>query len=120
RKAFTFALTLLGHDVERVNIVWEPLEHVTSLTEWQAINEKMLAGVPMEVALVEAGYRAEQVAEWKRAKEEAEAAEREAAHKAEMEKIDASAKAKMETTQANQRNKPSNPVKPTPADKPTK
>src|SRR5690606_5260426 len=90
RKAFTFALTLLGHDVERVNIVWEPLEHVTSLTEWQAINEKMLAGVPMEVALVEAGYRAEQVAEWKRAKEEAEAAEREAAHKAEMEKIDAS------------------------------
>lgn len=121
RKAFTFALTLLGHDVERVNVIWEPLENVTSLVEWQAINEKILAGVPMEVALVEAGYRAEVVAEWKQRKDEQEAQDKAEAHSQEIDKISASADAKMRTTQANQGAKPSAPTQPaTPAKKPTK
>jgi hypothetical protein len=64
RKSVTFALNMLGHDVERVNVIWEPLENVTSLVEWQAINEKQAAGVPMDVTLVEAGYRKDLVAEW--------------------------------------------------------
>lgn len=102
RKATVFALNLLGHDVERVSVVWEPLENVTSLVEWQAINEKQTAGVPRPVTLVEAGYRKELVDEW-----EAEALAREAQEKAEAldaeeRKIEASKDAKMEITKANQ------------------
>lgn len=71
KKITTLALTMLGEDVERVNVEWEPLELVTTLVEWQAINEKIAAGVPMEVALVEAGYRPALVQEWKKQAEEA-------------------------------------------------
>jgi len=65
RNAFTFALNLLGQEVERVKITWRPLEVVTDLAGWQAINEKQLAGVPAEVTLIEAGYLPEEVAPWK-------------------------------------------------------
>lgn len=65
RNAFTFALNLLGHEVERVKITWRPIEVVTDLQGWQAINEKQLAGVPAEVTLIEAGYLPEEVAPWK-------------------------------------------------------
>jgi hypothetical protein len=65
RNAFTFALNLLGHEVERVKVTWRPIEVVTDLTGWQAINEKQLAGVPAEVTLIEAGYLPEEVAPWK-------------------------------------------------------
>ena len=65
RNAFTFALNLLGHEVERVKVTWRPIEVVTDLQGWQAINEKQLAGVPAEVTLIEAGYLPEEVAPWK-------------------------------------------------------
>lgn len=65
RNAFTFALNLLGHEVDRVKVTWRPIEVVTDLTGWQAINEKQLAGVPAEVTLIEAGYLPEEVAPWK-------------------------------------------------------
>lgn len=65
RNAFTFALNLLGHEVDRVKITWRPIEVVTDLVGWQAINEKQLAGVPAEVTLIEAGYLPEEVAPWK-------------------------------------------------------
>jgi hypothetical protein len=65
RNAFTFALNLLGHEVERVKVTWRPIEVVTDLAGWQAINEKQLAGVPAEVTLIEAGYLPEEVAPWK-------------------------------------------------------
>jgi hypothetical protein len=120
RKATTSALQMLGHDVERVNVIWEPLETATSYVEWQAINEKITAGVPTDVALVEAGYRAEVVAEWMRAAEEKAAKEAADAQEAEHAKIAAAAQAKIATTQANQGAKPTAPAKPaTPAAKPT-
>ncbi len=65
RNAFMFALNLLGHEVERVKVTWRPIEVVTDLVGWQAINEKQLAGVPAEVTLIEAGYLPEEVAPWK-------------------------------------------------------
>ncbi|MCA1840220.1 MAG: hypothetical protein LC723_07815, partial [Actinobacteria bacterium] len=65
KSAFTFALNLLGHDVEKIKVVWRPIDVVTDLVGWQAINEKQLAGVPPEVTLVEAGYLESEVAPWK-------------------------------------------------------
>lgn len=70
RNLFEFALNLLGHEVERVVITWRPLEVVTDLSGWQAINEKQLAGVPMDVTLVESGYLKSVVEEWKKVWEE--------------------------------------------------
>lgn len=71
KKFTTLALTMMGHDVERINVEWEPLETVNSFVEWQAVNEKIAAGVPEEVALIEAGYRPALVMAWKKQKEEA-------------------------------------------------
>lgn len=71
KKFTTLALTMLGQDVERVNVEWEPLELLSTYVEWQAVNEKIAAGVPTEVALVEAGYRPALVQEWKKQAEEA-------------------------------------------------
>ena len=65
KNAFTFALNLLGHDVEKLKVVWRPIDVVTDLVGWQAVNEKQLAGVPPEVTLVEAGYLKSEVAPWK-------------------------------------------------------
>lgn len=70
KKITTLALTMLGQDVERVNVEWEPLELLSTYVEWQAVNEKIAAGVPTEVALVEAGYRPALVQEWKKQAEE--------------------------------------------------
>lgn len=121
RKFTTLALAMLGHEVERVNIVWEPVENVTSYVEWQAINEKQVAGVPMEVTLIEAGYAPAMVMEWKRLKEEQEAKEKAEAQENEERTIKLAAEAKQATTTANQNgSKPAAPGKPTPpANKPT-
>lgn len=121
RKATTFALNMLGHDVERVNVVWEPLENVTSLVEWQAINEKQTAGVPRDVTLIEAGYRAELVAEWEEATLAKEAQEKEEAMAAEERKIDAAKQAKVEITRENQKAKTeaAGPKPAAPANKPS-
>jgi hypothetical protein len=113
KKFTTLALTMMGHDVERINVEWEPLEMVTDFVEWQAVNEKILAGVPMEVALVEAGYRPALVQEWKKRAEEQAEKERQQAQEDEERTIALSAKAKQETTVANQNAKASG--KPTPA-----
>ena len=120
KKFTTLALSMLGHEVERVNVVWEPLENVTTLVEWQAINEKIVAGVPMEVALIEAGYPPAMVQEWKRLKEEQEAKDKAEAQANEERTIKLAAEAKQATTQANQSAKSAPSAKPTnPASKPT-
>jgi hypothetical protein len=105
KKFTTLALTMLGHDVERVNVEWEPLEVVTAFVEWQAVNEKIAAGVPMEIALIEAGYRPAQVYEWKRRAEEQAEKERQQAQANEERTIQLAAKAKQDTAIANQNTK---------------
>lgn len=120
KKFTTLALSMLGHEVERVNVVWEPLENVTSYVEWQAINEKQVAGVPMEVTLIEAGYAPAVVMEWKRLKEEQEAKDKAEAQANEERTIKLAAEAKQATTQANQNAKSAPSAKPAPpASKPT-
>jgi len=101
KKVTTLALTMMGHDVERINVEWEPLEVVTDFVEWQAVNEKILAGVPMEVALVEAGYRPALVQEWKKRAEEQAEKERQQAQEDEERTIKLSADAKQQTATAN-------------------
>jgi hypothetical protein len=61
--ALEYAMRILGYDVE-VSIRWEPGQSVTDLDGWQAVNEKIKAGVPVRQALIEAGYSAEQVDSW--------------------------------------------------------
>ena len=78
RNLTEFALNLLGYEVERVVVTWRPLEVVTDLSGWQAINEKQLAGVPMATTLVEAGYLKSVVAKWEKKWEEEERKEIEA------------------------------------------
>lgn len=101
KKFTTLALTMMGIDVERINVEWEPLENVTSYVEWQAVNEKIAAGVPPQVALVEAGYRPAQVAEWIRLAEEQAQREHEQAMADEQAKIELAAKYKQQTVDQN-------------------
>lgn len=101
KKFTTLALTMMGVDVERINVEWEPLENVTSYVEWQAVNEKIAAGVPPQVALVEAGYRPAQVAEWIRLAEEQAQREHEQAMADEQAKIELAAKYKQQTVDQN-------------------
>jgi hypothetical protein len=118
KKFTTLALTMMGQDVERINVEWEPLELVTDFVEWQAVNEKIAAGVPMEVALVEAGYRPSVVQEWKKRAEEQAEKERQQAQEDEERSIALAAQAKQETAIANQNAKDkASSGKPTPAKK---
>lgn len=74
--AFTFALRLLGFDDPVVDIRWKPAATVDDLQGWQVIAAKIAAGVPVAQALMEAGYRQEQVEAWLAETDEAELARR--------------------------------------------
>jgi hypothetical protein len=63
-EAFTFALRRLGVADPVINVDWVPARSVTDAQGWQTVNEKIRAGVPRRQALMEAGYRAEQVDAW--------------------------------------------------------
>lgn len=61
---FAFALKVLGYDDVRVDVRWAPAEIVTDREGWETVREKIRAGVPVRVAMLEAGYAADQVDEW--------------------------------------------------------
>ncbi|MEV8033903.1 phage portal protein [Streptomyces sp. NPDC086182] len=63
-EAFVFALRRLGIPNPVINVDWVPARSVTDAQGWQTVNEKIRAGVPRRQALMEAGYRQEQVDEW--------------------------------------------------------
>lgn len=67
-------LDYMGVFVERVDVVWRPLEPAETQEDWQILNLKKELGIPLEVLFVEAGYSEEQAEEWA-AKAEAKAAE---------------------------------------------
>jgi len=71
-QAFTFALRLLGFDDPVVDIRWQPAATVDDLQGWQVIAAKIASGVPVGQALMEAGYRQEQVEAWLSETDEAE------------------------------------------------
>lgn len=62
--ALVYALRLLGIEDPVVTIDWEPAKSVTDAQGWQTVKAKIDAGVPRKQALMEAGYRAEQVDSW--------------------------------------------------------
>jgi hypothetical protein len=64
REAFTFALRRLGVDNPVVDVRWVPAETVDDQEGWQTVGEKIKNGVPRKQALMETGYRQEQVDEW--------------------------------------------------------
>jgi hypothetical protein len=63
-EAFVFALRRLGVEDPVVTVDWVPARSVTSAQGWQTVKAKIEAGVPRRQALMEAGYRAEQVDQW--------------------------------------------------------
>lgn len=70
--AFVFALRRLGIPDPVVTIDWVPARSVSSAEGWQTVKAKIDAGVPRRQALMEAGYRAEQVDAWLAGTDDAE------------------------------------------------
>jgi hypothetical protein len=64
-ESWRFALKIAGknHKVP-LHVSWTPAYAATSVHDWQAVNEQIRAGVPQDVALVDAGYELEQVQGW--------------------------------------------------------
>lgn len=75
-EAFMFALRLLGFEDPVVDVRWAPASTVDDLQGWQVVAAKIAAGVPVAQALMEAGYRQEQVEAWLAESDEAELARR--------------------------------------------
>ncbi|MEU6597862.1 phage portal protein [Streptomyces flaveolus] len=72
REAVTFALRRLGVENPVVTVHWKPAETVDDVEGWQTVEAKIRAGVPRRQALIEAGYRAEQVDGWLSGTDDAE------------------------------------------------
>jgi hypothetical protein len=72
QEAFEFALRRLGVDDPVVTVDWVPSRSVTDAQGWQTVKAKIESGVPRKQALMEAGYRAEQVDEWLEGVDDAE------------------------------------------------
>ncbi|WP_030344777.1 phage portal protein [Streptomyces sp. NRRL S-1022] len=71
-EAFVFALRRLGIEDPVVNVDWVPARSVSTAEGWQTVKAKIEAGVPRRQALMEAGYRAEQVDAWLSGTDDAE------------------------------------------------
>lgn len=72
REAFAFALRRLGITDPVVTVHWKPAETIDDAEGWQTVAAKISAGVPRRQALMEAGYRAEQVDAWLAGTDDAE------------------------------------------------
>lgn len=62
--ALEFGMLLLGYPDLTVKVTWKPLEKISDKEGWLAVQEKINAGVPVTVALTEAGYLPEEVEAW--------------------------------------------------------
>lgn len=72
REALTFALRRLGVADPVVTVHWKPAETIDDVEGWQTVAAKIASGVPRRQALMEAGYRAEQVDAWLSGTDDAE------------------------------------------------
>jgi hypothetical protein len=63
-EVFAFALKVAGFDGRTVKVSFAPFEVVSDTEGWATIKSKIENGVPVRVALLEAGYSEEQVEEW--------------------------------------------------------
>jgi hypothetical protein len=62
-QALSFALRILGVDAQ-VTVRWADAEQISAKDDVAIISAKVAVGVPVKVALMEAGYTADQVDEW--------------------------------------------------------
>jgi hypothetical protein len=76
REAFEFALELLDIPDAVVDVRWSPAATVDDSTGWETVGKKIANGVPRRQALMEAGYRQEQVDEWLAGVDDAELSRR--------------------------------------------
>lgn len=64
RAALRFALKVAGTEVDTVALAWQPVQVIDDKEGWDNVQAKIDAGVPREVALIEAGRLPEEVAKW--------------------------------------------------------
>lgn len=64
RRVFMFVLKLNDID-EDVQVQWRQLESIDTKEQWEIAYKKLQAGLPVEQILLEQGYDAEVVAQWK-------------------------------------------------------
>lgn len=62
--AYEFALQLLGYEDVTVDVKWKPLDAAAGIDDWNIVQAKINAGVPVRNALVEAGYPEDEVDDW--------------------------------------------------------
>jgi hypothetical protein len=73
KDAGEFALLIHGRHTAEVTINWKDPQSVDDTAAWDVIALKISVGVPFEVAMLEAGYTEEAIAEWARKEAEAKA-----------------------------------------------
>lgn len=61
---YAFALEVLGHPNSVVKIKWAPFDTSTAKDDWDTILLKLDAGVPLRVALSDAGYDDDEIKAW--------------------------------------------------------
>lgn len=76
REVWVFNLRQLGIPDAVVDVRWVPAATIDDQAGWQTVGEKVRNGVPRAQALMEAGYRKEQVDEWLAGSDDAELSRR--------------------------------------------
>ena len=69
REVFTFALSVVSIEVEKVDVRWVSPASLDDLDGWRTAEIKLKMGVPAKQLLLEAGYTETQVTEWLAGKE---------------------------------------------------
>jgi hypothetical protein len=64
RDVFTFALSVVKIQVEKVDVRWTSPASLDDLDGWKTAKIKLSLGVPAKQLLLEAGYTESQVTEW--------------------------------------------------------
>jgi len=64
RKAYAFALEILGEDAADITVNWKPVRNINDLTGWQTLLIKQSMRVPLDVILAEAGYNSADIDQW--------------------------------------------------------
>lgn len=64
RDIFTFALHVVGTEVDKVDVRWTSPASLDDLDGWRTAQIKLELGVPQKQLLLEAGYTESQVTEW--------------------------------------------------------
>lgn len=62
--AASFGLEILGHPGQVVVLKWAPSEIASARDDWETIGLRVEHGVPLRVALAEAGYTEDEILEW--------------------------------------------------------